>query len=91
MYVRSPSHCHRLTKQVLIREGPELGHRLISPLIHRAQKLLGIETGSDDDLRGLADEIARLHHRDREDQPSLGLLPSSRSSQPGSEDNVRLV
>ena len=87
----SPCAAAKAYIQVLIREGEELGHRLISPLIHRAQKLLGMETESDDDLRGLADEIARLHYREAEDKPAHGLLPSSRSSPRGLENDVRLV
>ncbi|KAK1924181.1 putative cytoplasm protein [Papiliotrema laurentii] len=77
---------------VLIREGPELGHKLISPLIHRVRVLLGAEApDADDDLRSLTEQIARLHPAQSEETSGLGLLPSSRISTSKPDSDVRLV
>ena len=85
-------HAARLL-QVLIREGPELAHRFITPLVRKAQHLLGIEVSEEDeDLRALTEEISKLHARDMEQGSSLGLLPTSRTPSPyRTEGDVRLV
>lgn len=58
--------------QVLIREGPELGHKLAMPVIHYIQSILGLEASGRKPGQVVNDELPKLQSA-VEKLPPLGL------------------